>query len=486
MEDYLSGSGILDGENSTTTTTTCEALTSSNSLNVSDPSLHVDVVVRAVNVVMADVILLLGNFLNVLTLILILKYNKLHSLSFAIAAQIAICNIIKASVFSLPTVINNVMGQWVLGEHICVACAFARHFSSTVRGGLFLIFSLDRFGVVFFPFTYPRYSQRIVVVACVSSWIISLLFSLTHIPPLLNCFGLVEVINDCFTIPTCSRNCRIIVTLWVYLVYFQFPFIAAGCFIALYVKGRKIRKAESKMLGKSKKTMSDSDWRALKTISILFGSFLLVTVLPLTLALIFEQFVGIFVYILLSLLGILINMVVVTDPIVILRNADAKSSYMKLCSEVKEALTNCCKGKWGTYIGTWTDHYMFLICSVTSLTCTLYTQVSHFHIYQSLIYHTYGSVLISLATLNLSKKKRNLSQMENMYGSSLTARKVFWQIKQNKQNFQSPLHTRITAHRKITCILQLFKKPTIVTNNSNVLSKHITDKGSTKPKCLNC
>ena len=318
-----------------TITSTCAALPL-DSPNATDVPFYVDVGVRAVNVVIAQVYLILGNFLNILTLILITRYKHLHSLSFAIAAQIAICNITEACVVGFPDVINNIMGRWIFGSHICAFSALLRLLYSTVRGILFLTFSLDRFGAVFFPFVYPRYSRKIVTVLCFFSWMISLIFSLVPIPQLLDCYGLLESSHECTIKPSCHKNCRLYMNVWLYLLYFPPSLIAAALFVVLYVKGRKIRRKESDMLGLSNKTISDSDWRAMKTFSILFGSFLIVAFIPFLLILLLEVFEGVVGFLLSELVIILVNIVLVTDPIVILRNADSRQACKKLRSDFKE------------------------------------------------------------------------------------------------------------------------------------------------------
>ena len=337
MDRYLSDSGALDGDNSTLPAT-CVAL-SYNSLNGTDVSLYVDVGVRAVNVVMAELILLLGNFLNILTLTLIVRYKELHNLSFAIAAQLAISNIIEACVIGFPGVVNNIFGKWIFGEHICIVVAFFRVLCSLVRSIIYLMYSVDRFAVVFFPFVYPRYSRRIMSVMCILSWSISLLLNLVPIPPLLDCYGLHASIYSCFLIPACGKGCTIFLRLWIFLVIVP-SFIAAGLFVALFVKGRKIRRKESKMLGLSYRTISDSDWRALKTMSVLLGSFLVVSFLPALLWPLLEILHDTAYVFAQTFLEILLNLVFFTDPVIILRNVDARNVCRKLLLREKWSYCN--------------------------------------------------------------------------------------------------------------------------------------------------
>ena len=341
MDPYLSDSGALDGDNSTLPAT-CVAL-SYNSLNGTDVSLYVDVGVRAVNVVMAELILLLGNFLNILTLTLIVRYKELHNLSFAIAAQIVVCNIVEAITTNFAGVISNIFGRWILGAHACVLAAFLDFFCSTVRVVLYFIFSFDRFAVVFHPFCYPRRSVKIISVICIFTWSVTFICSLLPIPPLLDCYGFTDARFACFVVFECGKSCRVFFSMWAYLVGIPCTFISAGMFVVLYVKGRRIRKGESKLQHQSNKTISDSDWRALKTISLLFGSFLIVSFLPIILVFVRRHLQGIASHLVQSLITLLFDVVFILDPVIILRNADARLACEKFKVDIRHALSQFCK-----------------------------------------------------------------------------------------------------------------------------------------------
>ncbi len=83
----------------------------------------------------------------------------------------------------------------------------------------------------------------------------SFIISLIPIPPFLNCYGFIESTMDCFVVPRCSKSCHIFVYFSIIACGILLSFITADLVFALYIKGRKIRKQETNMLGLSNKTI---------------------------------------------------------------------------------------------------------------------------------------------------------------------------------------------------------------------------------------
>lgn len=110
-----------------------------------------------------------------------------------------------------------------------------------------------------------RHNQRVNYVGNVHS---VLVYQSTQLGPYSSVVGL--LIATSFNIILCFFN------YWVWLslcICIPCSFLAAVSYITLFVKGRKDME-ESTTLDLSNKSISDSDWGALKTISVLLGSFL--------------------------------------------------------------------------------------------------------------------------------------------------------------------------------------------------------------------
>ena len=327
MDFSFSGSG--DIEDNFTAVSTC-AMSSLESTNATVLPSHVAIVSRVIHVIYGLFIILLGNFLNSLILLLIMKYRQLRSVSFCIAAQIAIANICLAVLYGITTIVTNIAGHWILGLEFCIISALFLFLFINLRTLLIFVFAFDRFASVFAPFFYPKYSYKIVTASCLLSWCISVVLSLAIIPPWLDCYMFVDATFFCSFSRRCNSNCVVIYYVYVFAIVIPVICIPTVLFISLYVKGRKIRRMESKMLGTAKKRISDKEWRALKTFFLLFLAIFLVTLPPNFLIYISSFFRIVAKDIAIKLSSMTIAFLIITDPIIILKNADVKEALKKL------------------------------------------------------------------------------------------------------------------------------------------------------------
>ncbi len=104
------------------------------------------------------------------------------------------------------------------------------------------------------------------------------------------------------------------------------------CFIALYAKGRKIRQQDAKLLGTN---LTLQEWRAVKTFMVLFVAVFLVNVPPVFLLYIAGFMEPIGHVILQQFASALAGSLLVTDPIIILKNADIKECIGRLVIQFK-------------------------------------------------------------------------------------------------------------------------------------------------------
>jgi len=332
MEYTYSGSG--DYEPNDTNSSSCVA----DTLNYNNSYLprHVDISSRAVLVVYTHLIILLGNLMGFFILFLIIRYEKLHTISFSIGAQIAVANICSANVQGFPTIMNNIAGRWILGLNFCIISAFILFLSANIRTLLLFVFALDRFASVFSPFHYTKYSHITTTILCAFSWLVSIALSFILIPQWLDCYEMSEAILFCFYSSQCNGNCQTFEKIYIFLFVLPTILIPTGLFIGLYIKGRQIRRKELKMLGLAKKTITDKDWRALKTFFLLFLAVFLVIIPPIVLSLITAKLGDIIHNISLKLGSMIIDAHVVTDFIIILRNADVREVSQKLRAETRK------------------------------------------------------------------------------------------------------------------------------------------------------
>ena len=285
---------------------------------------------RVFQIIYGSVHVVFGLLLNVLILILVFRFKKLRTISSGIAVQIAIADLALTITYGIPTVVNHIAGDWVLGLEFCIISGFILLIFSSLRTLLIFVFSFDRFASVFAPFFYPKHSHRITILMCVLAWSIGAAISLVIIPPILDCYVFSEPALYCTYSSRCSRSCTAFSIILYVTIIIPTMFMPVGFFIALYFKGRKIRRKESKMLGLTRKSITDQEWRALKTFFMLLLAVFLVTFPPTLFATISSSFGTVARSLAVQLASDIITLLVITDPIIIMRNADFKEAFNNL------------------------------------------------------------------------------------------------------------------------------------------------------------
>ena len=324
-ETGLSGSGMVEGNYSLTST--CAASTLQAAVNGTVLPAPVAISARVFQILYGSLQVALGILLNVLILILVFSFKKLRIPSSGIAVQIAIANLTLTITNGIPTIVNNIAGRWILGVDLCILSGFAIFTLTIFRTLLILVFSFDRFASVFAPFFYPKHSRRITILMCTLAWSISIITSLLGIPPILDCYIFSEPTLFCVVSPRCSKKCMNFFYTCMSTIIIPAILTPIGLFLSLYIKGRKIRRKESKILGLTKRIITDQEWRAMKTFFLLFLALVLVTFLPLLLFNIASLLGSVARILVVKLANNIVTLLVITDPIIIMRNTDIKEAF---------------------------------------------------------------------------------------------------------------------------------------------------------------
>ena len=153
--------------------------------------------------------LIAGTLLNIFVLFLVIRYKKLHTLTFGISLQIVVLNLIQlygAIIFRLVTVITE---TWVLGIAVCVISGYIFNTVYNARAFLMCVFVIDRFLSIFAPYFYPRHSKKLIIPLCVSFCVISLLLQLLLLPGLFDCYSFSPTQGLCL-LRGCNNSCSIV------------------------------------------------------------------------------------------------------------------------------------------------------------------------------------------------------------------------------------------------------------------------------------
>lgn len=300
--------------------------------------------VRILHGIFYILLLICGIFLNAKAIILIAKYKKLQTLSFVIAAQVLVLDLLVCIIIAVVGVANAIANQWIFGEHMCSVVGAAILLTSTVRSFLLLIFVIDRFLYVFLPFFYPRHKVKITTALSAASWILSLVVSIIGL--VLDCFRFTPISWMCGIFGDCNQNCSLFLNVELGIIVVPLTVVPTILYTLLYIKARRLKKSDAKV---RKQVTGHTDnflheQRATITYFLLFITVFALALPSLVVFLIIhivykDESPPAALYALQVIALCLVSIVIVTDPIVVMRNRDVREITDRF--KVKIAQTCC-------------------------------------------------------------------------------------------------------------------------------------------------
>ena len=275
------------------------------------------------------ILIFVGTYLNSSVIVLVAKHKKLQTLSFAIALQVVVLDLLLSLTLAV-NLVSAIVGEWVFGEHLCAFIGIATSIIPLMRSFLMFVFVIDRFLSVFLPFSYPKHKVKVASSLCVLCWALSIVANAIMLPGLLGCYHFSNQSWNCGYSAGCSDNCSTFIISYISLLVIPTTVLPIILYTALICK--------AKAMGETAATASDSssqkrEWKATITFSLLFLS-VLVVVLPSTLlTLLIVKFakdvISAPLYVISSLNATVYKFLVITDPIVIMRNQDVREILAK-------------------------------------------------------------------------------------------------------------------------------------------------------------
>ena len=336
FQGFFEELGFGAPEDNFTLTSTCAA----SSLQAANGSVlppAIDIAARVAQVIYNSILVTLAIILNALVIFLVLKFKNLRNVSFAIAIQIAITNFLLVIRGIIGTV-NHISGHWKWGLNFCIITSVLFFALGYVRNCLIFVFSFDRFASVFAPFNYPKYSYKITTILCVVSWCLGIANSIIPIPSLLDCYTVRESTLSCGYSTKCNKSCKLFYLVLMATHIVPTIFLPVGFFLSLYLKGRKIRRQEANMLGLNSRNMSEQEWRATKTFVLLLVGIFLVTFSPHVLLSLVSLLRPVAQTLVIKLVVDILYLVVITDPIIILKKSRCKRSSQEVNKRIQRFL----------------------------------------------------------------------------------------------------------------------------------------------------
>ena len=293
--------------------------------------------VRVLQSLFFFMIILAGVFLNSLVIGLVAKYKTLHTNSFFIALQVVVLDLI-LSFFILNALVNAIANQWLFGEYMCAISALIGSTTSLERTLLMCVLVIDRYLSVFWPFKYPTYQAKITIGLSVASWLVSILASFPMLPGLLDCYTFSSNEWLCSISSDCNNGCSVYTRGYFIVIVVPATVLPIFLYGRLFYKAKKINKvtpAANAEEGEARKR----EWKTTITFSLLFISVLVLILPTLTINLILEAVApdSPISYVIIAISNSMIFLLVVMDPIVIMRNSDVR--------EIITKIKNSCKAK---------------------------------------------------------------------------------------------------------------------------------------------
>lgn len=283
--------------------------------------------VRSFQTILFILVSVFGILLNSLVIVLVVKYKKLHVRSFAIAFQVVTVNLIFSSTVLLVRPINSIANQWLFGENSCIIAAYIHLTYLLLRTLLMFTFVIDRFLAVFWPFSYPRHSYKIMVILSVSAWVFATVARI--VPAILDCYCYVSTSYQCVHSARCGQACVIAANANLAFAFGPATVIPIALYTSLYCKALQFRRKHLRMTEGDGSTNNKMDWKATITFFMLFVALFSFTTPVIFLNILFssisrEILRSPYVFVMRSILSTLTSLLVVVDPIVIMRNKDVK------------------------------------------------------------------------------------------------------------------------------------------------------------------
>ncbi len=330
-------SGIWSGEESSSTllsndtdTLFCAAKTLRNITMITDPS-TLDVVVRYVELIYYIFLFVFGAPLNIIVLVLLVKYKKLRTVSFFIALQVILVDIGITFITFVTRIITNAANRWLFGDYLCSILGAFNFVTYLLRITLMFTLVIDRFLTVFMPYKYPKYRLKVMCTLSLMVWIIMLFVCIILLPKLFDCYTYLPSTYQCTSSSRCSISCSIILNTLNAVVVLPSIIIPTILYGALFWKARNANR------GAAPAANDSSERKATITFFLMFMT-LFATIIPHFVWILISVVLRPFNYLPMSVRTIvgaatanLLPIIVILDPIFIMCNRDVR----EVISEIK-------------------------------------------------------------------------------------------------------------------------------------------------------
>ena len=294
-----------------------------------------------------------GVSLNLLVLLLILRFKKLQNITIILAFQVSASDLVNAVIVFPTSAANAIVDRYVF-TGMCTAIGIVVFHMRIATIYLMFVLAIDRFLTVFTPFWYQRWRKRVVIMLSLGAWIVSFIIALIPVKGILDCYSFQRHTWACVPSTGCSNKnaCSVYNSTSIAL--------SNGCnvislilYFIMFCKARQLR-SKIRTLQKSsanceagmKDAVTESfrrERRANVTFFLLFLSLTGVSIPPFLFFVVGNPIITALnvvpppAYIIAGIIGrAMYPLLTIVDPIVIMRNQDFKEVMGKFYRKQKK------------------------------------------------------------------------------------------------------------------------------------------------------
>ena len=288
-----------------------------------------------------------GGCCNVFLLYLIIQYKKLHTLTFKISLQIVALDLIQLVGVDIARLATLFYNRWPFGSNICAFIGFVSVMGSMARSLLMCVFVIDRFLSVFAPYFYPRHDKQIAITLSVIAWVVALVLQVPILPFSLDCYSYSAPQSNCVYNAVCSGLCVLYFNLYTFVVYIPATITPVVLYALLYCKVKKMKRADAAATSTGEvqpemvERQKQQDRKSAITFFLLFMTAFALTA-PANIVIAICSFVLHSVgsdafpqaFFIVAVFNSLSSLLVVADPIVIMRHSDMREVLQEVKSKI--------------------------------------------------------------------------------------------------------------------------------------------------------
>ena len=308
--------------------------------------------------IIVSVIGIVGMVINIFVMIVILANKQLHTRPFMLCLQVIVVNIFFILLLYIPKVLTYFVQAWLFGSTFCIVTGISAVFVLFWRYPVMFLMILDRLLTVAFPFCYNKYANKIMIVFSVLLFFSSLLVTLAPLVGI-GCYNFNQYALLCllsFQCPNYTITCYLYYVATSVLIFIVGAIVPIFMYAAMYIKARNLQKGLMSQSISNSSQFRKSEWRARKTLLLLFICLVCLT-LPTWLFYLVTEAFQISPTAALFIVGRIATgiyyCVPIADATVMLRNKDIKSAIRRnmkdrICSKDTSQEGRCTEAQFPT------------------------------------------------------------------------------------------------------------------------------------------